>query len=310
MTVLADAGVPGITAPTEVVVQQQGVANDRSALVRLQREVAAQRDVAVVYGPEDNLAPKRFGVFLAKDGDAARLVVAFDKDPLSADAISAFRSLQAQLPRLASSAGLSGASVGLTGQTAIASELSSLTVNSLLLTVLAAMGIGLLIIAVFLRALVTPIAVIASSALTVAAALGLTTLVFQDAVGSPGLTFYAPFATAVLLLSLESDYNVFAVGNIWRDARRRTLRDAMRSALPRSSRAISAAGLILATTMGIVAVIPIETLREVAFTMAVGLLIDTMLVRPLIVPAMLTLLGRAASWPSRRIRTNEAEVPA
>jgi RND superfamily putative drug exporter len=150
--------------------------------------------------------------------------------------------------------------------------------------------------------------VVAASALTVAAALGLTTWLFQDVLGAPGLTFYAPFATAVLLLSLESDYNVFAVGNIWQDARRHTLRDAIRSALPRSSRAITAAGFVLATTMGMVAVIPIQTLREVAFTMAVGLLIDTLVVRPLITPALITLLGRAASWPSRRIQTDASAV--
>jgi RND superfamily putative drug exporter len=57
--------------------------------------------------------------------------------------------------------------------------------------------------------------------------------------------------------------------------------------------------------MAIVAVIPIETFREVAFTMAAGLLIDTILVRPLVVPALLTLLGRFAGWPGRRIHTDE-----
>jgi RND superfamily putative drug exporter len=308
MSVLADAGIPGVTAPTEIVVERRDLARDHAALARLQHEVADQRGVVVVYGPADNPTHRRFGVFLAERGNAARFFVAFDSDPLGADAISALHSLQERLPRLASSAGLSSARIGVTGQTAIAAELTTLTVQSLVVTVLAAMAVALIILAFFLRALLAPIAVIAASALTVAAALGLTTWLFQDVIGVPGLTFYAPFATAVLLLSLESDYNVFAVGNIWHDAQRRTLRGALRAALPRSSRAISAAGFILATTMGIVAVIPIETLREVAFTMAAGLLIDTLVIRPLVTPALLTLLGRAASWPSRRIRTDDAEV--
>lgn len=308
MSVLAKEGVTGITAPTEILIEQPNVVHERPALRRLQREVSHQPGVALVYGPADNPTPRRYGVFLAESGDAARLVVAFNSDPLGADAISSLQSLQSRLPRLASSAGLSSARPAVTGQTAIAGELTALTAQSLVLTVLLAMAIALIILALFLRALLAPIAVVAASALTVAAALGLTTWLFQDVLGAPGLTFYAPFATAVLLLSLESDYNVFAVGNIWQDARRRTLRDAIRVALPRSSRAITAAGFVLAATMGMVAIIPIETLREVAFTMAAGLLIDTLVVRPLITPALITLLGRAASWPSRRIKTDSWEV--
>ena len=61
--------------------------------------------------------------------------------------------------------------------------------------------------------------------------------------------------------------------------------------------------MILATTFAMVAIIPLDTFRQVAFTMSVGLLIDTFLVRPVLTPALLTLLGRWSSWPSRRIRT-------
>lgn len=305
-TVLANAGIAGITAPTELLVEKPNVTDNRAELARFQQEISQQRDVALVYGPADNPTPQQFGLFLAHNGDVARLVVAFDRDPLGANAISALRSLQARLPRLAASAGLGSPRLEVTGQTAIASELSSLTAQSLVLTVAVATAIALLILGVFLRALLAPIAVVAASALTVAAALGLTTWLFQDVIGAPGLTFYAPFATAVLLLALESDYNVFAVGNIWQEARHRSLRDAIRAAMPRSSRAITAAGFVLATTMGMLAIIPIQTLREVAFTMAAGLLIDTLVVRPLITPALITLLGRAASWPSRRIKTDDA----
>jgi RND superfamily putative drug exporter len=170
------------------------------------------------------------------------------------------------------------------------------------ITVLVAIAVELLILAAFLRALVTPVLLLATGALTVAAAFGLTTWVFQGLRNDPGLTFYAPFATAVLLFSLGSDYNVFAVGNIWQEARRRPLREAIKATLPRSSRAIAAAGVTLAVTMGIVAMIPIETFREIAFTMSVGLLIDTLLVRPFIVPSLLTVLGRLAGWPGRRVR--------
>jgi putative drug exporter of the RND superfamily len=306
--VLTHAGLSGVTAPTQILVEKPDVADERGALARLQQEVSHQRGVALIYGPANNPTPERFGAFLAPSGDAARLVVAFRRDPLGAHAIAELRELQTRLPRLAASAGLGSARLEVTGQTAIASELTALTAESLLRTVAVASAIALLILVVFLRALLAPIAVVAASALTVAAALGLTTWLFQDVQGAPGLTFYAPFASAVLLLALESDYNVFAVGNIWEEAKHSPLRDAIRVALPRSSRAITAAGFVLATTMGMLAIIPIQTLREVAFTMAAGLLIDTLVVRPLITPALITLLGRAASWPSRRIQTEDANA--
>jgi RND superfamily putative drug exporter len=168
--------------------------------------------------------------------------------------------------------------------------------------------VELLILVVYLRALLAPLALLISSALGVAAALGLTVLVFQDLLGDPGLTFYAPFATAVLLLALGSDYNVFAVGSIWEAAGRMSLSRAIAVAMPSTARAIGAAGVILATTFAMVAIIPLQTFRQVAFTMAVGLLIDTFLIRPVVTPAVLTLLGPAASWPSRRVRTEDVSA--
>jgi RND superfamily putative drug exporter len=250
--------------------------------------------------------PDRKGVFYSPSGNAARMIVIYDSDPLSAEAISNLRQLEDRLPELARQAGLPpDVRLSTTGETAIAGELSDVTGISLVTTVLVAIAVELIILAVFLRALLTPIVLLASSALTVAAAFGLTTWFFQDIRGDDALTFYAPFATAVLLFSLGSDYNIFAVGNIWQEARRRPLAEAIKAAMPRSSRAIAAAGITLAATMAIVAMIPIETFREIAFTMTVGLLIDTLFVRPLLVPAMLTLLGRAAGWPGRRIRAEQ-----
>ena len=71
----------------------------------------------------------------------------------------------------------------------------------------------------FLRALVAPLYLLATNVLAVGAALGLTTLVFQDLLGADGLVFYVPFAAAVLLVALGSDYNIFSVGYIWEQAR-------------------------------------------------------------------------------------------
>jgi RND superfamily putative drug exporter len=304
--VLERDGIHGVTGPTDVLIEAPHITSDVVGLARLQLATQKQPGVAEVFGPADFPVPSRKGVIYSPSGNAARMIVIYDSDPLAAEAISDVRHLQDRLPDLAAQAGLpSDVRLSITGETAIAGELSDITGTSLMITVLVAIGIEFLILALFLRALVTPLVLLASSALTVAAAFGLTTWFFQDVRGDESLTFYAPFATAVLLFSLGSDYNIFAVGNIWQEARRRPLGAAIRAAMPRSSRAIAAAGITLAATMAMVALIPIETFREVAFTMTVGLLIDTLLVRPLVVPALLTLLGRVAGWPGGRIRPEQ-----
>lgn len=306
---LDGVGLRGITAPTEVVLNQTNIVDQRGALIRLENELARQPGVARVIGPDDSPFTDPRGIVLAESGDAARFVVVFDSDPLAARAIDDLRALESSIGSLTRDSGLAGAEITITGQTVIAAEVAELTRLSLEVVLITALLIELLILILYLRALVAPVVLLACSALSVAAALGLTTLLFQGVLGQQGLTFYAPFAAAVLLIALGSDYNVFAVGPIWQEAARRPLAEAISIAVPRSSRAITLAGLILAATFALVAIIPLSTFRQIAFAMTVGLLLDTLVVRPILTPAVLTLLGRSAGWPGRRITTGPATAP-
>ena len=95
-----------------------------------------------------------------------------------------------------------------------------------------AIAVNLLLLALFMRALVAPLYLVASSVLGLLASLGLTTLLFQKVLGDEDLTYYVPFAAAVLLVALGSDYNVFVAGRIWEEARRYRLREAIAVAMP------------------------------------------------------------------------------
>jgi RND superfamily putative drug exporter len=166
-----------------------------------------------------------------------------------------------------------------------------------------ALVIGLVILvllALFLRAALAPVYLLAASVLALLAALGLTTWIFQDLLGYGGLVYYVPFAVAVLLVSLGSDYNVFVVGRIWEEARRRPLREAVATAVPRASRAITTAGLALAAGFGMLAIVPLAQFREIAVAMALGIVIDTFVVRSVLVPALVILFGSAGRWPGGR----------
>jgi putative drug exporter of the RND superfamily len=302
---LAVAGLRGISAPSEILVEKPKVVAERPELARLQTALAEQPGVARVIGPTDLPAKQPRGFLVSQSGNAARYLLIFESDPLGAEAIGYVRHLESNLPDLVAQSGLSDAKVSVAGQTVFASTVAQLTRRSIEITVLTALLIELVILVLYLRALVAPVVLLAASALSVAAALGLTTFLFQDVLGQEGLTFYAPFAAAVLLIALGADYTVFSVGSIWEAASRQPLAKAIMVAVPRSSRAITTAGVILAATFALVAIIPLATFRQIAFAVTVGLMIDTLIVRPVLTPALLTVLGHRASWPSRRITRGE-----
>jgi RND superfamily putative drug exporter len=311
---LEDAGIGGISAPTEILIEAPGITSQRAALSKLEEAISTQPGVVRVLGPSDLPTERAHGLVLSADGNAARLVVVFDSDPLAGRAITNVKRLQDRVEGLARQSGLPPATISMTGQTLVAAEVAKLTRDSLEITLVVAVIAEFVLLGMYLRALVAPIALLACSVLSVTAALGITTLVFQNVLGEQGLTFYAPFSAAVLLIALGSDYNVFSVGAIWEEARRRSLVQALIVAVPRASHAITIAGVILAATFALVAVIPLSTFRQIAFAMTLGLLVDTLIIRPVLTPAVLTLLGRAAGWPGQRVlsadRASEASTSA
>ncbi len=297
----ASAGfAPGITSPTTLLIEGAGVTKKESALIELQKVVAEQPGVAGVIGPRQSF-PQLPNLMLAKTGDAARMLVVMDHTPLGAQAIDDLSRLREDLPGLADQVGLAGYRFSFTGDTALAEGLVKGTFADLGRIALVGFIVNFAILAIFLRALVAPFFLLLSSVLALTASLGLTTWMFTDVLGEEGLTFYVPFAAAVLLVSLGSDYNIFGVGRVWELARTTSLRQAIAVAMPETSRAITTAGLALAVSFGMLAVIPVTSFRELAFAMGIGILIDAFVVRSVMVPAMLTLLGLSSAWPNKRL---------
>ncbi|MGE5133037.1 MAG: MMPL family transporter [Gemmatimonadota bacterium] len=302
--------VPGILSPTEVLVLGPGVAGQAGALGRLQRELARAPGTAAVVGPA-SLPPAAAPLHLmvARTGDAARFAVIERTDPLGPVAVGRVRALQRALPSLARSAGLTGVRFEVGGESALTAGSIDATAADIGRIALAVLLVTALLLAVFLRALLAPVYLLAASVLALVAALGVTVWVFQGLLGYEGLVYYVPFAVAVLLVSLGSDYNVFVVGRIWEEARRRPLREAVAIAAPRASRAITIAGLALAASFALLAVIPLAQFRELAAAMAAGVLIDALVVRSMLVPALVTLFGRAGRWPGGQ-RESAGRTPA
>lgn len=302
----ADRGfAAGVLAPTIVLLEGDGVGEQTDGLGTLEQEIDGVPGVAGVLGPSEQPPETPGDVLVSEDGNAARLVVILDEPPLDSEAIKVERDLADRLPNALQDAGLTGAEASLAGQTAIASDTVKAIVDSSALVGAVVLAVNFLFLALFLRAVIAPLYLLAASVLSVAATLGLTTYVFQGLLGHSDLTYYVPFAAGVLLVSLGSDYNVFVAGRIWQEAERRPLREAIAVAAPRASRAISVAGIALAASFAMLAIVPIDGFREFAFMMSTGVLLETFLVRPVLIPALVTLFGDAGAWPGR-LRHGEA----
>lgn len=114
---------------------------------------------------------------------------------------------------------------------------------------------------------------------------------FQVLGGADGLVLYLPFAAAVLLVALGSDYIIFSVGYIWEQTRHRPLLEALTVAVPQSTRAITVAGLALAVSFGLITLTPLASFQQPAFALGVAVVIDAFLVRSVLVPGI-DLAGR------------------
>jgi putative drug exporter of the RND superfamily len=289
----AAAGIgPGVLGPTMLVLEGQGVAKRESELTSFQTKLEDDRQIVGVLGPADQPLPSRAGVMLAPNGNAARYVLALNGDPDGAAATKSLSELEDELPGMLERAGLRGVRTGVTGDTTIASELSEDTTTAFERVAPAALLVLLILLWFLLRSWAAPLYLVGSSLLVVAAALGITVYVFQDLLGYGELAFFVPVASAILLLALGADYNVFLISRIWQEAENQELRPAIRTAGIRAGRAITVAGFILALSFAAVALIPIQGFREIAFALCVGLLLDTLIARTLLVPALVAIFGR------------------
>ncbi len=301
---------PGVLGPTMLVVEEAGIVSRTGELSALESSLAEQDGVAGVLGPGTQRLPDGSGVLLAPNGDAARYVLVLDGDPDGARASEALSRVEERLPTLLERSGLGEAKTGVTGDTSIAAELTEDTWGAFERVAPAALAVLLLLLWVLLRSRTAPLYLVGVSLLVVAAALGLTVYVFQDLLGYGQLAFFVPVASAILLLALGADYNVFLINRIWREADQAELKPAIKTASSEAGRAITVAGIILALSFLAVALIPIQSFREIAFALCVGLLLDTLIARTLLIPALVSLFGRGATEETVAVEEATGEASA
>ncbi len=161
----------------------------------------------------------------------------------------------------------------------------------------------LLILVLLLRSIIAPLVLIATVMLSFGATMGISALVFNHLLGLPGADPAVPLFGFIFLAALGVDYNIFLMTRVREETLHFGARTGMSRGLAITGGVITSAGIVLAATFAALAVIPILFLLQLAFIVAFGVLLDTILVRSLLVPALGQELGRRLWWPSRRIES-------
>ena len=226
--------------------------------------------------------------------DAAQAVIllVLHGDPYGSEAEAAVERVRERLHALSPS-GLLG---GIPAENLDVEQTNARDTKLIVPLVLVVVG---LILVLVLRALVAPAYLILTVLASFAATLGLATFAFTEVFGAEGLAFDLELMAFIFLVALGVDYNIFLMTRAREEAAARGTREGTLAALAGTGGVITGAGLILAGTFATLTLLPLEELVQIGATVAVGVLLDTFLVRALLIPAITYRLGDRAWWPSR-----------
>ncbi len=244
------------------------------------------------------------GNYVSSDGRTVQFSVGLQAgDPGSTDALNAVPAIRAETTRVAHAVGASASGVG--GEAPALYDINSISNSDLKKIIPVAILVIGLLLAIVLRSLVAPLYLIASVGISYLAALGLSVLLFVKLGGSGGLVFFLPFLMFIFLLALGEDYNILVMTRIREEAHKLPLRAAVSRAIGVTGTTVTSAGLVLAGTFLVLAIVGgtgaagSSQILDIGVGLALGILMDTFLVRTLLVPSTVVLLGRWNWWPSR-----------
>ncbi|MTD43929.1 MMPL family transporter [Conexibacter sp. W3-3-2] len=275
---LVEQGFPaGQSAPTDIVVRDPAKVDAVIASVSKAPGVAAVR-------------PTPFS------GEQGTLLAAFlEDDPYSTTAFDRIDGIRA-----AARAGDPQAVVG--GPTAVEKDLRDASADDTTLLIPLTLVIVFLILLVLLRAVTATLLLMGTVLLSFGAALGVASIVFDVAFGFPGSDPSFPLFAFIFLVALGVDYNIFLMARVREETLTHGTRDGMLRGLAVTGGVITSAGVVLAGTFAVLAVLPLVFLTEIGFTIAFGVLLDTFIVRSILVPALVLDVGPKVWWPSALAR--------
>jgi RND superfamily putative drug exporter len=282
---VAQAFPQGQAAPTDIVVR------DREDIDAVVRAASGVEGVAQV-------TPRP-----VEEGPPGVLLNAFlEVDPYSTEAFDVIPQIRSAVKE-ASPTALVG------GSTAVEADLREASADDNRLLIPLALVIVFLILVGLLRSILAPVLLIATVVISFLAALGVGAIVFDVVFGFPGSDTSLPLFAFIFLVALGVDYNIFLMARVREEALKHGTREGMLRGVAVTGGVITSAGIVLAGTFAVLGVLPITFLTQIGFVVAFGVLLDTFIVRSIIVPALVFDIGPKIWWPSKLAKEDRGDLP-
>jgi RND superfamily putative drug exporter len=298
--VMREAFPAGTLAPTTVLVESDSGPVGQAQISATEDKLRGVDGVARV--SESGLR--------SNDGTTADLDVILSEDPLDKsglDIVPRMRDAVADVP---------GATVLVGGSSAINYDLDKANQHDLELIAPLALVVMAIILGILLQAVVAPLVLLASVILSFLCTLGISILFIRFVVGDAGFDSSIPIFAFIFLVALGIDYTIFLMARVREEARRHGTREGMLRALSATGPVITSAGVILAGTFSVLMTLPVTFTFDLGLMVALGILLDTFIVRTIMVPAAVEVIGDKIWWPSTaraggrlREETGEHAVP-
>lgn len=279
---------------------QAGLA-EAAAYLQSTARATAGSDAGGFYLPPSALKDERFalasGAYLSRDGRTARLIVLGTSNAFGHPAAERSNAITDAVQQGLAGTDLAGSPVAITGMAATNADIATLSASDFRLVAIVALIAVFLILLLLIRSLVAAVFLLASVVLSYAATMGLAVLIWQIGLGDP-IEWTVGCIAFVLLVAVGADYNLLLIKRMHEEAP-----DGSRAGIARAvgltGGVITAAGVIFAASLFAMMSASVTTLIQLGFTVGIGLLIDTFVVRTLVVPAFAALVGPRLWWPSR-----------
>jgi RND superfamily putative drug exporter len=280
--VLAESFPEGALSPTSILVQRDGGEATDADIAAVRERVEGIDSVASVSEPQ-----------LSEDGAIGKIDVTFTDDPYSEAALARVDTLRDRVSDLPG-----GATALIGAGSAVQQDFNDAAARDLRVIVPVALLVITIILGILLEAIVAPPVLIATVLASFFGTLGLSIFFFIDVQGTAGVDASLPTFAFIFLVALGVDYTIFLMSRVREEAGTHGTREGVLRALSATGPVITSAGLILAGTFAVLMTLPVTFAFNIGFMVAVGILLDTFVVRTIMVPAAVELLGDKIWWPS------------
>ncbi|MED4455814.1 MMPL family transporter [Metabacillus fastidiosus] len=231
--------------------------------------------------------------------NVAKINLVLKNNPYTEKAFDDIEKLRDDSKKILKESKIDDASMLIAGETAQNADVRNISHDDEIRIIILTTVLIMIMLGIQTRSLLAPIYMMATILLSFGAALGFSVFFFQDILGYTGISYRIPLYTFVFLVALGVDYSIMLISRIREEKERLPIKDAVREGVSKTGGVISSAGLILAATFAVLITQPVMELRVFGFAVAVGILVDTFIVRPIAIPALIVILGKYSFWPKK-----------